>query len=152
MFRRSLSVWVAVAWAALLLVPDAHSQAESKRQVQTANDLPRFTYPIQGKASDLLQADSATFNRFAAKVRPDLETVLRDYDITDKATMRSLLQAKLDLQTLAGDYDAALQTVSSLRALEEKPAAALPTGLFTTGVLQAAIEPKSPTGRTSERE
>src|SRR4029077_7213916 len=107
MFRRSLSVWVAVAWAALLLVPDAHSQAESKRQVQTANDLPRFTYPIQGKASDLLQADSATFNRFAAKVRPDLETILRDYDITDKATMRSLLQAKLDLQTLAGDYDAA---------------------------------------------
>jgi subtilisin family serine protease len=151
MFQRSLAVWVAVAWAALLLVPGAISQTEGKRRVQTANDLPRFTYPIRGKASDLLQADAATFNQFVAKVRPDLETILRDYEITDKATMRSLLQAKLDLQTLAGDYQAALQTISSLRALEEKPAAKLTTGLFTTAVLRAAIETGSTTGPTFEQ-
>lgn len=151
MFKRSLAVWVAVACALLLLVPAAGSQADGKRKVQTANDLPRFTYPIKGKASDLLQADPATFNQFAAKVRADLETILHDYDITDKATMRSLLQAKLDLQQLAGEYQAALQTVSSLRALEEKPSAKLTTGLFTSAVMQAAIETKSTTGPAFEQ-
>jgi subtilisin family serine protease len=151
MFRRSLAVSVAVAYALLLLVPAAFAQAEGKHKVQTAIDLPRFTYPIQGKASDLLQADPATFNQFAGKVRTDLEIILHDYDITDKATMRSLLEAKLDLQQLAGEYQAALQTVSSLRALEEKPAAKLTTGLFTGAVMQAAIETNNTTGTAFEQ-
>jgi subtilisin family serine protease len=151
MFRRSLALWVAVAFALLFLAPGARSQAQGKRTVKTANDLPRFTYPIKGKASDLLQSDPATFNQFAVKVQADLETILRDYEITDKATLRSLLQAKLDLQQLAGQYQAALQTVSSLRALEEKPAAKLTSGLFTNSVLQAAIETKSTAGPAFEQ-
>jgi len=44
-----------------------------------------------------VEADDATFAPFAAKVRADLESIFRDYEIEDKATLRSLLSAKIDL-------------------------------------------------------
>ena len=101
---------------------------------------------MKGSASELLQSDDATFRAFASKVRADLDGMFRDYEINDKSTLRLLLQAKLDLQQLAGENQAALETVASLRAKEEKPAARLTTGLFTLAVLKAAIETKSSTG------
>ena len=130
----------------ILIVPFSHSQSVPKKKVNSQADLPRFSYPVTGSASDLVQADDATFNAFAAKVRTDLETIFRNYEIADKATMRSLLSARLDLQELAGENQAALETVEALRALEEKPASKLTTGLFARARLQAAIESKSTSG------
>jgi len=135
----------------LLLVPCSYPQASGRKKVTSQSDLPRFTYPVKGSASDLLQSDDVTFHAFASKVRADLESTLRDYEIDDKATLRSLLQAKLDLQQLAGENQAALETLASLRAQEEKPAARLTTGLFTSAVLKAAIETRSSTGPDFEK-
>ena len=135
----------------LLLVPCSYPQTSGKKKVTSQSDLPRFTYPVKGSASDLLQSDDATFNAFASKVRADLESTFRDYEIDDKATLRLLLQAKLDLQQVAGENQAALETLSSLRAEEEKPAARLTTGLFTASVLQAAIKTRSSTGPDFEK-
>src|ERR1700733_1580679 len=101
----------------LLFAPFATGEANKKIQVKEQSDLPRFTYPLSGPASVLLQADAATFNAFAVKVRTDLDAILRDYEIEDKATLRSLLSAKLDLHHLAGEDAAALATVKALRAL-----------------------------------
>jgi subtilisin family serine protease len=129
-----------------IIVPFSHSQSVPKKKVNSQADLPRFSYPVTGSASELVQADDATFNAFAAKVRTDLETIFRNYEIADKATMRSLLSARMDLQELAGENQAALETVEALRALEEKPAAKLTTGLFARARLQAAIETKSTRG------
>ncbi len=129
-----------------IIVPFSHSQSVPKKKVNSQADLPRFSYPVTGSASELVQADDATFNAFATKVRTDLETIFRNYEIADKATMRSLLSARLDLQELAGENQAALETVEALRALEEKPAAKLTTGLFARARLQAAIETKSTSG------
>jgi subtilisin family serine protease len=84
-------------------------------------------------------------------VRADLDTVFRDYDIADKATMRDLLSAKLDLQQLAGEYSDALVTVKQLRELQEKPAARLTSGLSTESLLKAAIEAKSTSGPAFEQ-
>ena len=130
----------------ILIVPFSHSQSVPKKKVNSQADLPRFSYPVTGSASELVQADDASFNAFATKVRTDLETIFRNYEIADKATMRSLLSARLDLQELAGENQAALETVEALRALEEKPAAKLVTGLFARARLQAAIETKSSSG------
>jgi hypothetical protein len=90
-----------VALVLLLLAPCSNAQTSAKKRVNSQDDLPRFTYPVKGSASELVQADEATFNAFASKVRDDLDTILRDYEIADKATMRSLLYAKIDLQFLA---------------------------------------------------
>jgi hypothetical protein len=135
-----------VALFLLLLAPCSYPQTSGKKRVTSQSDLPRFTYPVKGSASDLLQSDDATFNAFALKVQADVESTLRDYDIADKATLRLLLQAKLDLQQLGGENQAALETLASLRAEEEKPAARLTTGLFTSAVLRAAIETRSSAG------
>ena len=135
----------------LLLVPCSYPQTSGKKKVTSQSDLPRFTYPVKGSASDLLQSDDATFQAFTSKVRTDLESTFRDYEIDDKATLRLLLQAKLDLQQLAGENQAALETLASLRANEEKPAARLATGLFTSAVLKAAIETRSSAGLDFEK-
>ena len=129
-----------------LLVCCAWAQANRKKIVKSGDDLPRFTYPLKGSASALVEADDATFNAFAEKVRADLDTIFRDYEINDKATMRDLLDARLDLQMLGGEYQAALQTVDQLRAVQEKPSAKLITGVYTRAWLQAAIETKSTNG------
>lgn len=130
----------------LLITPVAYAQSNAKKKVSSQADLPRFSYPVQGSASELVQADETTFNAFARKVGADLDTILRDYEINDKATLRTLLSVKLDLQELAGQFPAALDTVEALRALEEKPASKLTTGLFARARLQAASETKSTKG------
>lgn len=76
--------------------------------------MPRFTYPVRGSASEPVQGDDLAFNAFASKVRIDLDGIFRDYEIADKATMRSLLQAKIDLQYVAREYQAALSTIDLL--------------------------------------
>ena len=143
--RRSI-VRRLVALLLLVTAPFVYSQSNTKKKVTSQADLPRFSYPVTGTASELVQADDATFNAFAAKVRFDLNTILSDYEIDDKSTMRTLLSAKLDLQELAGEYEDALKTVEALRALQEKPSAKLTTGLFARATLQAAIETKAMSG------
>jgi hypothetical protein len=128
--RVSLKCSLAVSLV-LLLVSFASAQSGAKKKVTTQSDLPRFTYPVDRPASELLQADAATFNAFAAKVRADIDSVFRDYDISDKSTLRELLYAKLDLQQLAGEYSEALATVKQIRELEDKPAARLTSGRTT---------------------
>lgn len=121
------------------------AQASGRKVVKSEADLPRFNYPISGTASELVKADDATFGAFAAKVRADVESVLRDYDIEDHGAQRQLLGVELDLQLLAGENDAAMQTVEKLRAMEDKPAAKLMTGLMT----RAMVDAQKSTGQTS---
>ncbi len=100
---------LSLAVAALLTAPmvSTFAQSPAKKVVKTENDLPRFNYAIAGTATELLNSDDATFNAFAAKVQTDVDSVLNDYDIQDRATMRSLLSVRLTLQLLAGNQDQA---------------------------------------------
>jgi subtilisin family serine protease len=135
--------------APLLLVlaaPPSYSQAAPRKKVVSQADMPRHSYPVEGLASTLVQADGAAFGAFASKVRADIESVLRDYDIEDRSTLRDLLAAKLSLQEIGGEYQAALGTVEDLRALEDKPSAKLTTGLLARAYLKAAIDTKATSG------
>jgi subtilisin family serine protease len=134
-----------------LIAACAVAQNSPKKKVSSQSDLPRFSYSISVPASELVQADANTFNAFAAKVQADTEGVFRDYEITDKASMRQLLGTRLDLQQLSGDYKAALETVKALRALEDKPSARLTTGLFAESELKAAIDTNSTSSSAYEQ-
>ena len=151
MFRRNAAVILVAVSLVVFLTTLAGAQSGAKKKVTSQSDLPRFTYPMEKPASELLQADAATFNAFAAKVRADLETVFRDYDISDKSTMRELLYARLNLQQLAGEYPEALATVKQIRGLEDKPAAKLTSGIYTEAWLNAAMETKSTSGPAFEQ-
>jgi hypothetical protein len=127
--------------------PPAGAQTTAKKPVTSAADLPRFTYPIAVAPSALVQADAATFGAFAANVRANIESVLAGYDIQDHATLRGLLEEKLELQLLAGSEDAgALATADLMRPLEDKPDSKLLSGLTTRAIVAARAQAGATTG------
>jgi subtilisin family serine protease len=140
-----------LASAILLLATQGNCEPAAKTKVTSQADLPRFSYGVHGLASELLVADDETFNAFAAKVRADLERVLREFEIEDKSTLRALLTAKLDLQELAGEYASGLQTVELLRQNQEKPAQKLLAGLLARARLQAALDTHARSGSAYEQ-
>ncbi|HXN64100.1 MAG TPA: S8 family serine peptidase, partial [Candidatus Acidoferrales bacterium] len=144
--------WIPVIACVMVLpVPVVRSQTKAKKKVSSQSDLPRFTYPLTGSASDLVQADAATFNAFAGKVKADLDSIFCDYDIEDKATLRSLLSARVNLQQAAGENQLALGTIESLLKLSGKPTDSLETRVAIRPELQAAIETNSTSGPAFER-
>jgi hypothetical protein len=151
MRRRYGVTCVLLAWMLLAAAPFSYAQTNAKKKVNSPEDLPRFSYPIKGTATELLLSDDATFNEFVKKVRADIESMIRDYDIQDKSMMRNLLDCRAVLQEIAGEYSEALKTVDAIRALEEKPAAKLMSGLSSRAMLQAAMETNSTSGAAFEQ-
>ena len=133
--------------AALVLAGVA---VDAKTNITRQADLPRFSYPIAGTASQFVESDAATFGPFATKVRADIDSVLAEYEIEDRSTLRKILAAKLDLQELAGDWRGGLQTADALQGLEDKPASRLLSGLTARARLQAAIDAGSASGPAYE--
>jgi hypothetical protein len=148
--KRRLTQRLLTSILVLLIVPSLCAQ-NAKKKVNSEADLPRFSYPVAGSASSLVQADDATFNTFLSKLRADLDGILRDYQIDDKSTMRTLLAAKLSIQELSGEYKDALATADALRGLQEKPSAKLTSDIFERARLQAASETHATSGAAYEQ-
>ena len=108
--------------------------AQGKKHIDKAADLPRFSYKLDGKIEDMVR-DDAKFKPFAREVRRDLESVLAQYDIEDKATLRQILGELAQLDMLDGDYEAALARVAQVKALEDKPADKLLSGITTRAIV-----------------
>ena len=126
------------------------SLGQTKKTVNTAADLPRFSYPLTQPASSFLKADDATFNVLVKKVEADVNSVLADYNISDKETLRELLGARLSAQLLQADMKGALATSQRIRDLQDKPAAKLTSGLMTTAFVKANQDSGATSGPTFE--
>ena len=113
--------------------------AADKIRVDKQADIPRFSYAISQPLETVVR-DKATFNLVTAKIREDMESVLAKYDIADKASQRQYLGSLTQLNFLAGQYDAALASAEAMRALEEKPADKLLSGLRLRAMVAAAKE------------
>ncbi len=98
--------------------------------------MPRFTYTVSGKLDDVVR-DPKLFAPFAAARKRDLESVLADYDIADAATLRGLHGELAALAFLNGDYAAARVQLDRVKALTEKPADKLLSGLQMRAILDA---------------
>jgi subtilisin family serine protease len=122
-----------------------------EKEVRSEEDLPRMTYSINGSVSSLLQSDSAAFAPLLKKVVSDIHLLLTDYDIQDRATLISILSAKLATQELNGEIDEALQTIGALRALQQKPDLKLTIGLFDEAILKAKQRTNGGAGPAYER-
>jgi len=88
-----------------------------EKEVRSEEDLPRMTYSINGSVSSLLQSDSAAFAPLLKKVVSDIHLLLTDYDIQDRATLISVLSAKLATQELNGEIVRSAAPDESGRAL-----------------------------------
>jgi subtilisin family serine protease len=107
------------------------------KEVHSEADLPRIIFSTNGSISSLLQSENAVFAPLLQKAVADIQSLLTDYDIKDRATLISVLAAKLATQELNGETDEALQTIGALRALQQKPDLKLTTGLFDEAILKA---------------
>jgi hypothetical protein len=107
---------------ALLVAPlAAAAQSVGKKTINSEADLPQFYYPVTRTAEALLISDPATFDVLARRVRHDLESILRDYEIRDHGVLLHLLSAEVDLQMLFGDDAEALKTCEQMRGLFDRP-------------------------------
>lgn len=140
----------ALALTAPLSAPVSAQAAAAKKVVRTQDDLPRFTYPVNGTATALLTAEDVTFNAFAATVLADIDATLAGYDIEDRGTLRGLLSTRMQIQMLAGRDAEALATLDQIKALEDKPDAKLLSGVRTRAMLEAEAEAKSKDGAAYE--
>jgi subtilisin family serine protease len=122
--------------AAIALLVATAAAAQAKPRIEKAADLPRFTYAIEGRVEDLVR-DDAKFARFADAVRRDTESVLAGYEIDDRATLRQLEGELAQLDWLAGNVDRALARAERIKALQEKPADKLMSGLQLRAMIGA---------------
>lgn len=123
------------ALVASLLLAGAAS-AQTLKRVEKADDLPRFSYPVQGEVEAIVR-DPQRFAAFAQQRRKDVEGVLATYDIAELSTKRQLLNELAQLDLLEGRYDEALKRSNEIRALQEKPADKLLSGMTTRAIVAA---------------
>jgi len=139
---------------ALFLITTAgatSASAQVKKTVNTEADLPRFSFSLAQPASEFLKGDDAAFAPFAKQVAAAVDSILSDYSIADKETLRSLLATKAMVALLNGDTKAGIALLDQVRGLEEKPAAKLTYGLTLRAIAQANEESGSASGPAFEQ-
>lgn len=128
--------------AVLFLTPLLTWAQAAKKQIKSVADLPVFRYQISGKVEDLIQSEAA-FRVLGDQIRANVESVLRDYDVQDAATRRSLLGTLAALDILAGNDADGRAKLKEIKSLEQKPAQKAISGLVTTAILDAHQQVKN---------
>jgi subtilisin family serine protease len=131
---RSACIAIAIAVSGVVA---SGAQAQEKKRVARAADLPRFSYPVTGEVEKIVR-DDAAFAAFARDVRRDTESVLAQYEIGDKSVERQLLGTLAVLDYLENKYDDALKRTAQIRALQEKPADKLLSGMQMRSMIAAS--------------
>jgi hypothetical protein len=132
---RHVGLFVAALMA--LATPVQALAQSAKPRIEKAADLPRFTYKLDAKVEDVVRSRER-FAPLAAQMRKDVESVLAGYDIPDKSTQRDLLGQLAALDFVDGLYDRALEHSAQIRALQDKPADKLLSGLRLDAMARAA--------------
>jgi subtilisin family serine protease len=107
-----------------------------KPRITSQDQLPRFSYPLNAKVTEVLKGEAA-YHALAEAVRMDLEKLLADYDIADRATLQDIHGTLLALDVQAGRFSQARERIATIRSLDEKPAAKLTAGLLAESYIGA---------------
>src|SRR5512133_2940956 len=125
--------WICALAGALYL---SAAFAQAPQRVERADQLPRFTYPVQGELETIVR-DPQRFAALARDVRRDTESILAKYDIAELAMRRQLLGQLVQLDLLEGRWDDALRRTAQIQQLQEKPADKLLSGLTVRAIVAA---------------
>ncbi len=114
------NVWiVVVAIVSLCSRSVAFAEPDTRLTVKTADDLPRHTYRIVGKALDILK-DDTKFNALLDQALADTLTDLEKYRIEDTTTLRGYYEFLQLAYSLKSDWDRALIYSDKARELDTK--------------------------------
>lgn len=132
----SLAGGVESAALAQEAAPAAGAGQDTRIPVKTADDLPRHTYTIAGKASEFLLSDGP-FREFVAEVKKDTEDDLAKYRIEDPTTLQGYYQILQQIAVFDGRDADALSYIEKIRALESKESKRVMTGQVLSAYLAA---------------
>ena len=93
----------------LTLMFTGFNQAQEKKKITKLDDLPRYTYPTEIKASELLLSENE-FNLLSKAVKKDIQNTLNEYEIDDKTTLKGYYSTLRNLDMLEGNLESALHT------------------------------------------
>lgn len=113
------------------------AQQPQRQRIAKADELPRFSYPMQGSVESVVR-DPHKFAAFSGAVQRDIQSVLDRYEIGEKSTHRQLLNTLAQAALLEGRWADALRIADDIRPLQEKPADRLLSGLQLRAVVAAA--------------
>ncbi len=121
-----------------------------KIRIEKADDLPRHTYQIEGKASEVVQ-DRDAIMALATALKADLEADLETYEIPDPTTMQGYYATLRTIAFLEGRNDDVLALSEKIRGLEEKKAAQLTSGMMIDAMAIADGDQEAFTSALQER-
>ncbi|MFN0010906.1 MAG: S8 family serine peptidase [Phycisphaerales bacterium] len=127
----ALSVAVVPGVSAVFAQP-----AGMKKPVKTADDLPRHTYKIEGKASEFVLTDGP-YKAFLAQVKTNLESDLAGYDITDPTTLQGYYNALMSIAMIEGRFEDAVRLADKVKDLETKEAQKIYAGTSVRAIAKA---------------
>lgn len=120
----------------LTLLFTGFNQAQEKKKISKLDDLPRYTYPTDIKASELLVSENE-FNSLSKEVRKDILNTLNEFEIEDKTTLKGYYSTLRNLDMLEGNLESALQYTEKILLLQEKPSDKLMSGIIDKSLIEA---------------
>ena len=133
------------ALAVIFVVLSIPAFAQGKIKITKADDLPRRTVTMIGKASEILN-DDAQLARLTDEVIKNLEADLVKYDIQDRSTLKSYYETLMPCYFFRNNYDKALWCLSKAQELTDKNAEKLTAVPFLRAYIFAAKKVGNETG------
>lgn len=133
MFTR---IRIGTALAVIVTLLSATIGVAQKPKITSQDQLPRFEYDLDVKATDIL-TDPAAYQALAERVQADLEKLIDENDIEDRSTLQGILSTLMLIDLQKGDHESALERLAMVRDLEAKPANKLTTGVLLESVIAA---------------
>ncbi len=121
------------------------SSGRERPRIERADQLPVHTYPVPNSVIAVIE-NEAMFSELGSNLERDLNSDLENYDIEDKATLRSYFGTLAHIAILQGRLDEGLELVSRMKPLEEKPAALELSGLMSKSIVAARRAATDPRG------
>ncbi|MBS0189988.1 MAG: S8 family serine peptidase [Phycisphaerales bacterium] len=116
--------------------PAPANQASGKIPVKTADDLPRHSYKVEGKASEFLLSDKP-FKDFVAQVKANLQSDLDKYDIQDRTTLQAYYTTLQQIAIFENRQADAIALLAKIRELETKESKKLMNGQVLLSLFEA---------------
>jgi subtilisin family serine protease len=126
----------------LTLLLTGFNQAQEKKKITKLDELPRYTYPAEIKASELLVSENE-FKLLTEAVRKDILNTLNEYEIDDKTTLKGYYSTLRNIDMLEGNFESALQYTEKILLLQEKPADKLMSGIIDKSLIEAMQKNKT---------
>jgi len=117
-------------------VADAPKTPVEKIRIQSLDKLPVHTYPTTGTVTEMLD-DREVLEALRQSMVSDLESDLARYEIEDTATLQGKYSTLASMYVIGGRFDEALALLDKVRAMEDKEASRLTSGLGTRAYIAA---------------